>query len=164
MYRSGAIWNQATKDEHDKKVYRNNTTESKYQKSTGKENACLVCRNADDGKVFDTQSGQEGLLNGLRAYPNREGCYRSEPQKGDLGARVGSYGSRSRRVNATRRYMATRQPMPGVSNQQDDMASAWCAQCWNLISDSLDQVESQMDSNAIYYFEFQTWNLALQPT
>ena len=36
--------------------------------------------------------------------------------------------------------------------------------CWNLIPDSLDQVESQMDSNAIYYFEFQTWNLALQPT
>ena len=35
---------------------------------------------------------------------------------------------------------------------------------WNLIPDSLDQVESQMDSNAIYYFEFQTWNLALQPT
>ena len=35
--------------------------------------------------------------------------------------------------------------------------------CWNLIPDSLDQVESQMDSNAIYYFEFQTWNLALQP-
>ena len=24
--------------------------------------------------------------------------------------------------------------------------------CWNLILDSLDQVESQMDSNAIYYF------------
>ena len=36
--------------------------------------------------------------------------------------------------------------------------------CWNLIPDSLDQVESQMDSNAIYYFEFQTWNLDLQPT
>ena len=35
--------------------------------------------------------------------------------------------------------------------------------CWNLIPDSLDQVESQMDSNAIYYFEVQTWNLALQP-
>ena len=35
--------------------------------------------------------------------------------------------------------------------------------CWNMIPDSLDQVESQMDSNAIYYFEFQTWNLALQP-
>ena len=34
---------------------------------------------------------------------------------------------------------------------------------WNLIPDSLDQVESQMDSNTIYYFEFQTWNLALQP-
>ena len=35
--------------------------------------------------------------------------------------------------------------------------------CWNLIPDSLDQVESQIDSNTIYYFEFQTWNLALQP-
>ena len=35
--------------------------------------------------------------------------------------------------------------------------------CWNLIPDSLDQVESQIDSNSIYYFEFQTWNLALQP-
>ena len=35
--------------------------------------------------------------------------------------------------------------------------------CWNLITDSLDQVESQIDSNTIYYFEFQTWNLALQP-
>ena len=35
--------------------------------------------------------------------------------------------------------------------------------CWNLIPNSLDQVESQMDSNAIHYFEFQTWNLALQP-
>ena len=34
---------------------------------------------------------------------------------------------------------------------------------WNLIPDSLDQVESQMDSNTIYYFEFQTWNLDLQP-
>ena len=34
---------------------------------------------------------------------------------------------------------------------------------WNLIPDSLDQVESQIDSNTIYYFEFQTWNLALQP-
>ena len=33
--------------------------------------------------------------------------------------------------------------------------------CWNLIPDSLDQVESQMNSNAIYYFEFQTWNVAL---
>ena len=35
--------------------------------------------------------------------------------------------------------------------------------CWNLIPDSLDQVESQIDSNTIYYFELQTWNLALQP-
>ena len=35
--------------------------------------------------------------------------------------------------------------------------------CWNLIPDSLDQVESQIDSNTIYYFEFQTWNLTLQP-
>ena len=35
--------------------------------------------------------------------------------------------------------------------------------CWNLILESLDQVESQMDSNAIYYYEFQTWNLDLQP-
>ena len=35
--------------------------------------------------------------------------------------------------------------------------------CWNLIPDSLDQVESQIYSNTIYYFEFQTWNLALQP-
>ena len=35
--------------------------------------------------------------------------------------------------------------------------------CWNLIPDFLDQVESQMDSNTIFYFEFQTWNLALQP-
>ena len=26
-----------------------------------------------------------------------------------------------------------------------------------------EQVESQIDSNTIYYFEFQTWNLALQP-
>ena len=34
---------------------------------------------------------------------------------------------------------------------------------WNLIPDSLDQVKSQIDSNTIYYFEFQTWNLALQP-
>ena len=39
----------------------------------------------------------------------------------------------------------------------------WSLVCWNLIPDSLDQVESQMDSNAIYYFELQTWNLALQP-
>ena len=31
------------------------------------------------------------------------------------------------------------------------------------IKDPLDWVESQMDSNAICYFEFQTWNLALQP-
>ena len=29
--------------------------------------------------------------------------------------------------------------------------------------DPLDQAESQMESNNIYYFEFQTWNLALQP-
>ena len=36
--------------------------------------------------------------------------------------------------------------------------------CWNLIPDSFDQFESQMDSNAIYYFKFQTWNMALQPT
>ena len=36
--------------------------------------------------------------------------------------------------------------------------------CWNLIPDSLDQVKSQMESNAIYYFEFQTWDLDLQPT
>ena len=35
--------------------------------------------------------------------------------------------------------------------------------CWNPIPYSLDQVESQIDSNAIYYFEFQNWNLALQP-
>ena len=35
--------------------------------------------------------------------------------------------------------------------------------CWNLIPDYLDQVDSLMNSNAIYYFEFQTWNLALQP-
>ena len=34
--------------------------------------------------------------------------------------------------------------------------------CWNLIPDFLDQVESQMDSNAIYYFKSQTWNLVLQ--
>ena len=33
----------------------------------------------------------------------------------------------------------------------------------NSSSDFLDQVESQMDSNDIYYFEFQIWNLALQP-
>ena len=33
----------------------------------------------------------------------------------------------------------------------------------NSSYNSLDQVESQMDSNAIYYFEVQTWNLALQP-
>ena len=33
----------------------------------------------------------------------------------------------------------------------------------NSSYDSLDQVESQMDSNDIYYFEFQTWNLDLQP-
>ena len=33
----------------------------------------------------------------------------------------------------------------------------------NTIQDSLDWVESQMDSNTIYYFKFQTWNLDLQP-
>ena len=33
----------------------------------------------------------------------------------------------------------------------------------NSSYNSLDQVESQMDSNAIYYFESQTWNLDLQP-
>ena len=33
----------------------------------------------------------------------------------------------------------------------------------NSSYDSLDQFDSQMDSNTIYYFEFQTWNLALQP-
>ena len=33
----------------------------------------------------------------------------------------------------------------------------------NSSYDSLDQVNSQMDSNTIYYFEFQTWNMALQP-
>ena len=33
----------------------------------------------------------------------------------------------------------------------------------NSIWDSLDQVESQMDSNDIHYFEFQTWNQTFQP-
>ena len=33
----------------------------------------------------------------------------------------------------------------------------------NYSQDYLDQVESQMDSNNIYYSKFQTWNLALQP-
>ena len=33
----------------------------------------------------------------------------------------------------------------------------------NSSKDSLDQFQSQMDSNAIYYFEFQTWDQALHP-
>ena len=46
---------------------------------------------------------------------------------------------------------------------------AWCNSILleyigiNSSYESLDQVELQMDSNNIYYFEFQTWNLDLQP-
>ena len=35
--------------------------------------------------------------------------------------------------------------------------------CWNQLQlGFLDQFESKMDSNTIYYFEFQTWHLDLQ--
>ena len=33
----------------------------------------------------------------------------------------------------------------------------------NSFQDILDRVESQMDSNTIYHFKFQTWNLSMKP-
>ena len=35
--------------------------------------------------------------------------------------------------------------------------------CWNQLHSGLPLIESQMNWNKIYYFKFQTWNLALRP-